>query len=408
MNIEKLLSSDIIEKLETLFHHASIHYWIGVDIGATNTRISLATDQEHLQLCRFVSGSTRHQLAQFESLAAELSPFVRAQPASGAALAGAGRILKRGEVIDITNFKGGPEHRLLSRAELPQLLFPLQQTVFLNDLQAASYGVLSLALTGKLSGYFTPLWGRNVDLHTDLAPYLIVAPGTGLGASLLLWVAEVGQYIAMPLEAGHTHCPPLGPDHEDYASEKELLDFVSKKCWAGKSSAEFEDLVCGQGLVNIYLWLCSKQAKPASEQQSLSSLQQSACSFKSLHPPQQCIDDLNAQTIVDLAFAEPPNPVAAEALYLHYRIMARFSANLAICTQVAGVFWAGSNQVLNDAFIRKRSSQLQHDWFQHSKAQWLEDVPVLGQVQDVNVNILGTILIAQRQTPSQTQINSSL
>ena len=380
MSSGKWINDEVLSSLLSLLSKAGSRYWIGVDIGATNTRVSLATESENLLLCRFVAGSTRHQLQVFEQLAQELSPVVRSQPSSGSAIAGAGRILKQGEEIDITNFKGGPEHRFLLRSELPPLLFPLPVTVFLNDLQAASYGVLSLAMSGRLGSYFSPLWGKQVDIQSQGGHYLIVAPGTGLGASALLWFGDVQKYIAMPLEAGHTSVPLLGPDHPDFAYESDLFAFVSRKCWQGRCAIEFEDLVCGQGVVNIYLWLCDRHR----------------------HTPPATLD---AQVIVDLAFAEPADALASEALYLHYRFMARFSANLTVCTQVAGVFWAGSNQVLNDKFIRSRAADLQRDWSQHSKAEWLQDVPVLGQIQDVNVNILGTILIAQRQVAPQINAN---
>jgi glucokinase len=368
-----LLSTEVAEKLKSW--RGGQRYWVGVDVGATNTRISICTEHEHFLLYRFVSNSTRHQLQVFEQLVQEFSPLVGGQGASGAAIAGAGRILKHGETMDITNFKGGVEHQLLHKAELPSLLFPGSATAFLNDLQAASYGVLSLAESGQLGRYFTPLWGSPSDLNRDRGHYLIVAPGTGLGASTLLWFDEVQKYIAMPLEAGHTLVPLVGPDHPDFAQEQDLLQFISKRCWSGQCAAEWEDLVCGQGVVNIYLWLCQRHQQT---------------------PPPQ----LSAQVVVDLAVGTPANPLAVEALYLHYRYMARFSANLAICTQVTGVFWAGSNQVLNDPFIRARVGALQQDWQQHTKAAWLDDVPVLGQVEDVNVNLLGTFLIAKRLPPA--------
>lgn len=379
----RLVSEDITLKLREIFSKGE-DYVIGVDIGATNTRVSLATlhGQEILPLCRFVSSSTRHQLPLFESLQRELEPLLKGKAAIGAAIAGAGRILQLGSVLDITNFKGGPEHRILARAELPQLLFPQHSTVFLNDLQAASYGVLSIAEEGSLTDYFSKLWGPSFDVQKR-GHYLIVAPGTGLGASALLWIPELNNYIAMPLEGGHTLVPSSGPASSEVAAEQRMLDWIANKCWAGKTTVEFEDLVCGQGVVNIFEYLCSVDRAPF---------------------PAEC----TAQTVVDRVFAASPDPLAVQALYLHYRYMSRFSASLTILTQVAAVFWCGSNQVINDSFIRARATDLERDWFEHSKAEWLREVPVLGQVKDVNVNILGTILIARRQSakapPSQAKL----
>jgi glucokinase len=396
------LESSIVSAL-TKWCREGLDYFVGVDIGGTNTRISIGTIHEYKVVYTFKASSTRAQLERFSLLAGAVAQLFDSKGASGAALAGAGRLLESGDVIDVTNFPGGEEHRLLRKNELPEVLFPRGRTRFLNDLQSASYGIIALSRDNQLQRYFQRLWGSGdhkssssssssssngsnglpaaVDPSLVKQHYLIVAPGTGLGASLLLWFYGSNRYTAMPLEAGHSVVTPLSADHEDYDDEQKLFAFVSRKCYGGAQPPEWEDIVCGQGLVNLYEWLCERDGAPAASER------------------------MDAGDVGALAARSDER--ASHALYLFYRYLARFSANLAIVSQAGGVLWTGSNQVANDAFVRANRERIRADFFAHPKHEWLEDVGIIGQVAELNVNLLGCLLIARRFADTSAAPSSS-
>mmetsp|Transcript_4104 Transcript_4104/g.6162 ORF Transcript_4104/g.6162 Transcript_4104/m.6162 type:complete len:407 (-) Transcript_4104:56-1276(-) len=366
-------------------------YYVGVDIGGTNTRLAIGYQDESVILTKFKARSTSQQIEAFQRLEAVIYEEIFHGIASqcvcgGAALAGAGRILENGTQLDITNFPG---KAVLCKEELPSRLFPSHSTYFLNDLESASYGIVEMSQTKILSDYFTPLW--NTPTKQFRSPqnahgnYLIIAPGTGLGASLLVYVKALNAYTVVALEAGHTVVHPMGPRDKNYAKEKDMIEWIAGREYNGRMSIEYEDIICGQGVVNIYQWLCARGMKPTLPAEANNKL-------------------IDAQYVVDHAFSKRVQyPQAVKALYYHYRYLARFSANLGIATQVDGIFWAGTNQVINDAFIRQRADKLRNDFFKHPKGDWLQDVGVFGQTKHLNINILGTIHIAKTRSKVKKQ-----
>lgn len=105
----------------------------------------------------------------------------------------------------------------------------------INDLEAIAYGVPLL---------------KSEDLHTlnEGTPVLrgtlaVIAPGTGLGETFLIW--DGLQYRAYPSEGGHAD---FGPNS---IGEIELLRYLHKKM----GHVSYERICSGQGLPNIYAYL---------------------------------------------------------------------------------------------------------------------------------------------------------
>jgi glucokinase len=111
----------------------------------------------------------------------------------------------------------------------------LSSVRLINDLEAIAYGVPLL---------------KSEDLHTlnEGAPVLkgtlaVIAPGTGLGETFLIW--DGVQYRAYPSEGGHAD---FGPNN---GGEIELLRYLHKKI----GHVSYERICSGQGLPNIYAYL---------------------------------------------------------------------------------------------------------------------------------------------------------
>lgn len=114
-------------------------------------------------------------------------------------------------------------------------LLPGVPVTLVNDLVATAAGVLDLEphqlaelLPGKPRGDSTRA---------------VIAPGTGLGESLLFW--DRGAYHAVPTEAGHADFAPR--DQEEVALLEHLL--------ARHPRVSYEHVIAGPGLARIYEFL---------------------------------------------------------------------------------------------------------------------------------------------------------
>src|SRR3989338_8042462 len=100
-------------------------YYIGVDIGGTHTRVALRVGDKEKTVSKFKAKSTRDILQALRHLEHTIVfDWFHGEPSSGAAIAGAGRILGAGSLLEITNFPGSSLHRELLLSELPLGLFP--------------------------------------------------------------------------------------------------------------------------------------------------------------------------------------------------------------------------------------------------------------------------------------------
>lgn len=115
----------------------------------------------------------------------------------------------------------------------------------INDLQATAYGTLRLAQDEKAV--------LNVGVPQSRAPIAVIAAGTGLGESALVWDGK--RYRAIPSEGGHTE---FGPRNE---LEIDLLRFLRKKF----ARVSYERIVAGPGFANLYEFFRSRADYPEPE-----------------------------------------------------------------------------------------------------------------------------------------------
>ena len=90
----------------------------------------------------------------------------------------------------------------------------------------------------------------NAGIPQARLPIAVIASGTGLGESALVWDGK--RYRAIPSEGGHTD---FGPRTE---VEVELLRYLTKKF--GRVS--YERIVAGPGFVNLYEFFRSRATSP--------------------------------------------------------------------------------------------------------------------------------------------------
>lgn len=351
---EPIVSPSLKDTIEIVKTWKKFH--LAVDVGASNIRLAFLNPKDQSILlppktpCNSMTQllnifSEVHSLLGNSSVWAEASCLALAGPISG-------------DRISVTNyeFKDSSIHK----NDLPQKLFPKGRTYFLNDLEACSFGVVRMGLSGVLWKYLAPNNGiKTLQNHH----YAVLAMGTGLGASLIFAVnTRKGnnsnlEFDVVPLELGH-----ISLAHELEKDDRDRLDFVAAKIYGNKYSPEVEEICSGRGLVACY-------------------------EYEIRDLPDR--PNIRARDIADLVLKG--DEYAQRAMHAHYRYLFKVAQHMCILVpQCKGVFLCGDNQVANESFVEKHLKEFEIEFFQnHPKKEWLENVNIYRQVKPLNLNLQG-------------------
>lgn len=122
----------------------------------------------------------------------------------------------------------------------------LKDIEFINDFTAISYSISNIS-KDKLEIINSPK--KEISSSEDKKIKLVIGAGTGLGKSVLIENKSFKYVIES--EAGHTDFCPQNQE------ELELSEFIKKI--TKTKNVEYEDLVSGRGLENIYHFLSKKK-----------------------------------------------------------------------------------------------------------------------------------------------------
>lgn len=253
------------------------------DLGGTKTLLAACHVHDGRVGVAFERSFPSAQYGSLEDIVAaflaELPPPLRSLRAACFGVAGP----VSGDRAEITNLPW-----IISCERLSRLLggAPVR---LLNDLQAAALGMLVL----PEQDFVTLQQG-------DAAPtgaIAVVAPGTGLGQSLLVSVA--GRYHALPMEAGHA----------DFAAttdqEYQLVQFLRRR---HGHHISYERVLCGDGLADLYTFLREQSGQA--------------------EPPHLAGDDRNAA--ISRAALEGSDPLCVRALEWFVEILGNEAGNAAL------------------------------------------------------------------------------
>jgi len=384
-------------------HGPNLRLVIGVDIGATNTRVAVSqfgSSKLH-QIYKEKFQSTPLLVTALQQIENEMLQLLNNNTRVVAScVAGAGPI-EEGRLLRVTNFS--PDVRELHRDRLPKHLFPRGgRTLLINDLEATCYGISSINASGTLRKYFERIWSPRNNNNTsdhyeeskekdgdsndepalttspstakcDLISghYLVVAVGTGLGAAVLLQQRGCNElnWTAFPTESGHTQIILPHPNDPHYNLETSVTKFISKKVYGNENYVlEYEDIVSGRGLVSVYEAVNSKH-----ETRSAEDIVKGA-----LKNEEECITSVE----------------------IHYRYLMRLLKNLCITFQVKGVFLAGDNQVTNNDVFQFLLNRLQSEFLYVPKREWVDHVELYVQKKTFNINLHGAVQYAKLNSQS--------
>ncbi len=122
--------------------------------------------------------------------------------------------------------------------------FGIKKIILMNDFEAVGYGICLLS---------------RKDIHVikngkkiPKAPVLVIGAGTGLGKTLLVYNENCGFHVPLPSEVHHS----------DFAAqtifELDLVKFI-KQYRSIKQNVSNGDILSGDGLINIYMFLRSRK-----------------------------------------------------------------------------------------------------------------------------------------------------
>ncbi|KAL9642940.1 hypothetical protein ABK040_010633 [Willaertia magna] len=358
----------------------NFNYIIGVDVGATNTRIAVQfIDKEDIYSTKF-SCNTASQLCEYLKVYGEAILKTLGKSSSAGTIALAGPVT--GEKVTITNYAKNDQEFYYS--QLPDVLFPVNKNDLLNDLEASCYGIINVGTSSKLHEYFCPMDSVNNQSSSttvrlsDTNAYAVLAMGTGLGTGLIMGNSG-GKFTVIPLEAGHVHIGTPGLNSDNALEERARLDFISQLVYDGKHPIEYEDICSGRGLEYCYQF--------------------------------EIRNDSNAskKNAAQIAESYSTDPYAKKAMLTHYSYLMRAAQNIAVMIpSCRGVFFAGDNQVYNEDFFKESLAEMKHELFgTHQKKHWLTDLKPFRQMKEYNFNLKGCLQkareLADIEVPTSSQ-----
>lgn len=213
------------------------YFILAGDIGGTNTNLGLFGIKKYFPYLLLSLHFKSSELKGLHEAVNEAFNFVETEYSimvTKACFAVAGVLSPNKYFADITNAKWDVDKKELMKKT------KLKQIILLNDFEAIGYGINMLKK-------------RDIALikkskKIPKAPIVVIGAGTGLGKTTLAYSENKKSYVPLSSEAGHTDFPVQNGE------ELELVNFI-KEHKRIKGSVPYEQVLSGQGLENIYLFL---------------------------------------------------------------------------------------------------------------------------------------------------------
>ncbi|OHT14428.1 hypothetical protein TRFO_15210 [Tritrichomonas foetus] len=273
--------------------------------------------------------------------------------------------------VVITNWSCEASDRVIHFASLPFDLFPLDRRMFMNDLEAASYGLLAKYLNNTISEIFVPLWncdavGKPIVLDGSSA---VVWIGDGFGVSYICRNESSEHNCVVSSESGHGQCFICAPTDPLYELEYSLIKFVSHKIYAGSHQPEWEDLNSLRGCEIIYRFLKQKQGIKLPEWPKYDRIRSLAINNE--------------------------DPDAELAFRIHYRFILRSVQSCALGIQCQRMFIISEYHVKNMELIYRFADDMKDTFEDHPRADWFRKITVYSQCKSSQFALSGGLFLSR-------------
>ena len=324
-------------------------YILGGDIGGTNANLGIFGAKKNLPELLLSFHFKSNELKGLHKAVNETLAYIKKNykiEINKACFAVAGVLSPDKDFAKVTNAKWDvSKNLLLGKTKLKKISL-------INDFEAVGYGI------NMLSKKDITIIKKNKKIPK--APVLVVGAGTGLGKTALVYNEHYKSYAPIPSEAGHSDFPAQSQ------KELELVNFI-KKHKKIKQNISYEQVLSGQGLSNIYLFL--RKNKRFKETKYTKEIDKSR-NNPELISKYRKIDE-TCKTVFEMF----------KAFY------ARFAKNFALdCLAFGGVYIAGgiapkNRDIFDSRFIKEFEKNYKH-------ADLLKKVPVY-LILNYNVGLLG-------------------
>lgn len=346
-----------------------------MDIGGTNTRVRITSaasatspDQEELAFTQ-VKLSDKQSL--FDFIAELIARYNLKNRIKAAVLCFAGPVIRHNKVA-MTNWTG---ERCISYSELRECGLPTNTMLF-NDVEAACYYFVSPKQNErqtKITGLYP---GQNGNTQTSGSIVLMI-PGTGIGTAGIIFPKDPDaqvQPMIIGSEIQHACVATLD------AGDAGMLEKIAGQL--GKDRLSWEDIISGQGLMNIFSWLTNEAAD----------------NYGNINPAPL----LWAEEIAERAVRQT-DADCISALNIYYRYAGALAQLLALCYQpLGGIYLAGETTIRNASFIQQSHflAELHHSTTQR---ELLQSYPVY-LIED-EINLQGAAYLARLHINGNGQVS---
>ena len=351
---------------------AKIPVCIGCDVGGSGIRVRISSfidNKKTIDLPHAKAKSTSDLLGILNKIkkATDKTPI----EFKGASMAIAGPIQK--DRVILTNWPGPISQRTLKISDLPKEVFPVGKCALLNDLEAGAYGIVAAKEMKILDGYFEQMWTHRAPKGPIVSDTrtAVLALGSGLGVGLIVNSPMIDRPLVLPTELGHLQIPIVGKKHQNYKYEKKLFNYISDHYYKGMDTLEYEDIASGRGLALSYQYIYHKNTGK-------------------MLP----LETLEGGEIAAAAKGGDKN--AREAMILNIKILLRASKAVATSLSCNSVILALDNQVKNNYIMHENSKELEDEFYQFIRPDWMNGIRVYTQTKVLNFNLLGTDYMAHR------------
>ncbi len=210
---------------------------LGGDIGGTNTSLGIFGIKDNLPQLLLSFHFKSSELKGLEEAINETLENVAKNHGikiSKACIAVAGVLSSKKDFVKVTNLRWDISKNILLKKT------KLKKIELINDFQAVGYGINMLGRKDVA----TIKKGVNIPKAT----ILVIGAGTGLGKTAMIYDEYSKSYLPLHSEAGHGDFPAQSKE------ELGLVNFIKiqKKI---KQNVSYEQVLSGQGLENVYLFL---------------------------------------------------------------------------------------------------------------------------------------------------------